>query len=297
VSLVLKVARRFYASYFSIGDVILYGKYKNHRGKVVSFSQDHWGNPTIEIEPIPKGRKQNKVMGLFKIWRADVKENAMKALQEGNKMAANMSKRVVARYTKKANIPLGKTFEIGSARVHRFADFFKIWDLTNAGKRGKKVRVMSVSPTHRYPGNKEEWLENMSKVLMDYKTYDKMLSLFKDLLVDFPGEIEINQNELRGIDVTPAGAPTKISITSPTLRIEAELTDFTVISTVEFEGRKNEDGQVNKFKQDTAYHSRDKKTAPLFYNWLKANLSVAAKMDISQMQKIWNELGVKYDYH
>jgi hypothetical protein len=79
-SLAHRVAARYVAaSYFSVGDVVLYGKYKNHRGKVVGFGKDKWGNPTIEIEPVPKGRKQNKVFGLFKIWRADVKE---KVLQE-----------------------------------------------------------------------------------------------------------------------------------------------------------------------------------------------------------------------
>lgn len=72
-----RVMRR-YAAYFSRGDVVLMGKYKNHRGKILGFSKDHWGNPTVIIEPIPKGRKQNKVIGLFKIWRADVKENALK---------------------------------------------------------------------------------------------------------------------------------------------------------------------------------------------------------------------------
>lgn len=76
--LVSRVAARYMeASYFSIGDIVLYGKYKNHHGKVVAFGADKWGNPTIEIEPIPKGRKQNKILGLFKIWRADVKENAL----------------------------------------------------------------------------------------------------------------------------------------------------------------------------------------------------------------------------
>jgi len=54
--------------YFRVNDLILYGKYKNHHGKIVAFGVDPKGNPTIEIEPIPKGRKQNKVMGLFKIW-------------------------------------------------------------------------------------------------------------------------------------------------------------------------------------------------------------------------------------
>jgi hypothetical protein len=56
------------SAYFNLGDIVLYGKWKNHRGRVVSFGQDKHGNPTVEVEPIPKGRKQNKVFGLFKIW-------------------------------------------------------------------------------------------------------------------------------------------------------------------------------------------------------------------------------------
>lgn len=70
-------ARYLMAAYFDVGAIVLYGKYKNKRGRIVGFGQDKWGNPTVEIEPIPKGRKQNKVFGLFKIWRADVKEKAL----------------------------------------------------------------------------------------------------------------------------------------------------------------------------------------------------------------------------
>jgi len=70
-------ARHFLASYFSIGDVVLYGRWKNHRGKIVSFGQDKWGNPTVTVEPIPKGRKQPKTFNLFKMWKAEVKEKAL----------------------------------------------------------------------------------------------------------------------------------------------------------------------------------------------------------------------------
>lgn len=55
--------------YFEVGDPILYGKYKNKKGRIVAWGKDHKGNPTVEIEPIPKGRKKNKVFGLFKIWK------------------------------------------------------------------------------------------------------------------------------------------------------------------------------------------------------------------------------------
>ena len=65
------------SAYFKLGDVVLMGKYKNKRGVVVGFGQDTWGNPTVEVEPIPKGRKQNRIIGLYKIWRADVKEGVL----------------------------------------------------------------------------------------------------------------------------------------------------------------------------------------------------------------------------
>ena len=72
------LAKAAASAYFKIGDIVLMGKYKNKRGAVVGFGQDTWGNPTVEIEPIPKGRKQNRIIGLYKIWRADVKEGVLK---------------------------------------------------------------------------------------------------------------------------------------------------------------------------------------------------------------------------
>ena len=80
--------------YFALGDFVYFGKYKNHVGKIVAFGQDHHGNPTVEIEPIPKGRKQNKVMGLFKMWRKDVKDHSLaeKAKQQALEEAALLGK-------------------------------------------------------------------------------------------------------------------------------------------------------------------------------------------------------------
>jgi hypothetical protein len=68
--LVARVIRRHLAAegYFAVGDEILMGKYKNKRGRIVKFFDDERGVPSVEVEPIPKGRKQNKVIGLYKIW-------------------------------------------------------------------------------------------------------------------------------------------------------------------------------------------------------------------------------------
>jgi hypothetical protein len=64
------------AAYFEIGDVILWGKYKNKKGKIVSFGKDEKGQPTVEIEPVPKGQKQNKTMTLFKIRKGEPDKTA-----------------------------------------------------------------------------------------------------------------------------------------------------------------------------------------------------------------------------
>lgn len=64
------------AGYYNVGDIVLYGKYKNKRGKVVSMGKDEKGNPYIEVEPIPKGKKQNKTLSVLKVWHADPEKRA-----------------------------------------------------------------------------------------------------------------------------------------------------------------------------------------------------------------------------
>lgn len=54
--------------YDPVGSQILYGKYKNKKGIVKEFGTDEKGNPTVIIEPVPKGRKQDKEISLFRIW-------------------------------------------------------------------------------------------------------------------------------------------------------------------------------------------------------------------------------------
>lgn len=62
------------SNYFNPGDLVFFGKYKNKKGVVLRVFKDDRGIPCIEIEPIPKGRKQNKIMGLFNLWHADLEK-------------------------------------------------------------------------------------------------------------------------------------------------------------------------------------------------------------------------------
>jgi hypothetical protein len=68
---VIKEALELDTGMFKKGDSILFGKYKNKKGKIVDIYLDDKNHPTIEIEPIPKGRKKNVVTGLYKIWLSE----------------------------------------------------------------------------------------------------------------------------------------------------------------------------------------------------------------------------------
>lgn len=67
---VAKVAARYAAmqDFFKPGQNILFGKFKNRHGILRRVFVDEKGQPMIEIEPVPKGRKKNRVMSLFRIW-------------------------------------------------------------------------------------------------------------------------------------------------------------------------------------------------------------------------------------
>jgi len=279
-----RYAHRKVGAFFNVGDIIFYGKYKNKKGRIVQFSQNEKGQPLVEIEPIPKGRKKNKVMGLFKIWSA-------MAIEQAQKKEASMDQvvtRVAARYAIAMGIPIGKSWESGSIRIHRWRDMYTITELTNAGKRGKKVREMVVEPR---TSDEQGWMERMSQVLPEYTTYDQVFAFFKDLLHDYPGQILIHESEKRGVDVNPGGT-TKITLKTNTgVEITADPMDFLVKHTAIIGGPKG-------FAQDTLYWPANaKKDSKVFYNWLVANLSEANRMDIMDFRKLWKDLGIPYSFH
>lgn len=87
-------ARHLLASgYFSEGEEIYFGRYKNKRGKIVRLFVDDRGVPMVEIEPVPKGRKKNRTMGLFTIWKTP----EARGVATG-KVAMGMSMPVVSRH-------------------------------------------------------------------------------------------------------------------------------------------------------------------------------------------------------
>ncbi len=56
-----RIAQRYLeAGYLDVGDYVLYGKFKNARGKVVGFGKNEKGDPTVEVIPVDKDWKPKK---------------------------------------------------------------------------------------------------------------------------------------------------------------------------------------------------------------------------------------------
>jgi hypothetical protein len=70
---ILRIASRSLVAggYFNVGDLVVFGKYKNKKAIIRGIRVDDRGVPMVTLEPTPKGRKQDKEMGLFNIWHAD----------------------------------------------------------------------------------------------------------------------------------------------------------------------------------------------------------------------------------
>ena len=181
------------AALFNVGDPVLYGKYKNKKGIILKFVKDDKGYPAVEIEqlPNPTGRKEKKVLTLFKIRKSP------KPFKKKKKTA----ERVVARFLESRGVPMGKTLERGNVRVHRSRDSLVITDLTNVGQRGKRVQILSVTTGRQYQGDPQGWLDRMSKAVIISGDFDYSWRFVKELKDENPGEVILIESKQRGIDV------------------------------------------------------------------------------------------------
>lgn len=214
------------------------------------------------------------------------------------------SGRVAKRYLQAKGLAVGNKYQNPSVRIHRYSDQLKVTDLTDAGKRGKKVPEMHISLTYSYKGDKSAWFDRISGEFLDYATrstpYARMKAFIKDLQVDYPGEISLTEDQLRGVDVEPFGEVYEFKIplddNKTTIEVTSSPTSFMVIHHSWMKHPTNPNGPGHF--QDTGYHPASKKDAVTFYGWMKDNAAKLKTMkDMQFLRDLWNKLGVKYDYH
>lgn len=194
--------------------------------------------------------------------------------------------RIASRFSgKTARIGLGQTVEVGSVRIHRFRPSIKVWDLTNAGKRGKKVRVLGIVVGHAMAfDNEEEAIGRLAGLIEMQQDYDSILGTIKDYLKDYPKDFTMHESEERGVDVMPAGFK-PIEINGDKVEVKVTLREFTVT---------NLEDQANLPKCVPTING-GLKEIPSFYRWVQDNTSKVRSMSYQEVQKAMKTLGL--DYH
>jgi hypothetical protein len=192
-------------------------------------------------------------------------------------------------------IEIGRTvFTPQGLKIHRYAESLELHDLTNAAKRGKKVRRAHVLVKSGAGGSAQnKGLISELSCLLTNVSYDGALEIVRR----HPLIYQMALDEVRGIDVEPAA--TKIDLVQAPredgswLEITSSPYEFRVMSAW-IHGRTEKSPGI---RHDTNYHSEGKKGAGAFYAWLQKNLSRAQRMTIQEFKDLWRSNGIAYDSH
>ena len=189
-------------------------------------------------------------------------------------------------------------FGSGGLRIHHYRGSIRVTDMTNAGRRGKKVREMSlVARGHDDAASEEKFIRLIDEILhMDYDAAKEHI-LGSSII-----SLDIHERLLRGVDVEQPA--TKINLEKKhddgtIVTISASPHDFHVRSSALIYAP----GKVaHGHRQDTSYwpsgsEARKKTSAGVFYEWLKRNLHEASNMTILELTRVWDSLGVGYSSH
>ena len=120
-----------------LGAHVFYGKYKNKKGKIIAFKRDEKGNAIVVVEPIPKGRKHNKEIQLFRIWPVD----RVTATEQGAWRAAGVSMNNVRKFARSVT---GLTGAEEDAWVQAAGDW---WDAAPRSQREKVITAVGFNLT------------------------------------------------------------------------------------------------------------------------------------------------------
>lgn len=164
------------------------------------------------------------------------------------------------------SITVGQTLQSDKWRIHRYMTSLRITDLTNAGKRGKKVTELVLT-------NPDENL--IRKVLAAAKSGVSLESM-KEIL---PAEPMVTT--YRGIDVEPAETE-HVGVTGKDFSLSASPTDFTIAE--------NDVNMTRIIPPMTAPKTATKK----FYEWAKANRNKIAAMDTGDLRQALRQAGIRY---
>lgn len=180
-------------------------------------------------------------------------------------------------------LAIGCTLENGTLRTHRYRDHLVLWDLTHAGKRGKKVTKLSLSPAYTLnAGHCEALMEQLAGVLEKLHSFE-VASAMLNHLASTSKVIDLSASEDRGVDVAPASFK-PITIRTEILDLTASYSDFSVCC---LQDQHNQPAAIPAIKHN-------KKSIAQFYAWVSANQDSIKTMSYPQVLEALTAQGIQF---
>jgi hypothetical protein len=193
-----------------------------------------------------------------------------------------------ASFTKRqAGLEVGKTIENEHIRVHRYRPSIVVWDLTNAGKRGKKCDKFTLNDLDyiqdpKIESNVEKFEQGLPKL-----NYQQALKWAEIIIQDAKNrkssKPELFKSSERGVDVAPGGFK-PITINNGHLSLEVGHDSFFI---------KNLDDMYNE-PTCIPRSKGGKKSIPQLYRWVKDNQSKVRTMNFPDLLAALSKEGIQF---
>ena len=182
----------------------------------------------------------------------------------------------------------GDMLENGNIRMHRWNSSVQVWDLTNAGRIGKRVDTITIYnldwAEKAASSEVETFIDHLSGIKSYSQAKSRILDAVKEINAVSPHKVEIDERQERGIDVAPAGFK-KIEIHGKHVYVEADYKTFTV---------KDRDDMNN---EPTCIPSGGKKDIKVFYMWVRDNQSWIQNATFHEISEGMSKAGISSHYY
>ena len=176
-----------------------------------------------------------------------------------------------------ASVMVGDDKETDVIRIHRYRPSISVWDLTNAGKRGKQVDRFSVDTDRASGGpHAEDLIEQLEKA----KSYADALSAAEKWAES--NAVKVYKDQEKGINVAPKGFK-PIGVKGKNVYVSADYNSFHVRDQSDI----NEETCIPAIKGGKA----DNK---VFYRWLMDNHEKVKSMDFNEVCRAMSDNGIRY---
>lgn len=187
------------------------------------------------------------------------------------------------RTIEEAVLRIGETWENDKFRVHRYASSLVVTDLTNAGKRGKKVDEFALYGLDMKLLPQEGIVDEIMMLVQRGDSWKRVLQAAEEAHALGAG-LEVRSP--RGVDVLPGGTK-PLELKTPNLYITADPKTFMVR---DLKDTNNEPTAIPPM-------SGGKTAAAKFYAWLKTNQDRVKSLDYRGILKAMSSAGIGYhDY-